>query len=121
QRIELHMASADRSVSVDVAGTVAAQLPPASSFESIAEASSFFEAGALGYSATANGKRLDGIRLETLTWHVEPLTVEYARSSFFSDPSVFPAGSVEFDCALLMRNIEHEWHAAAEMYADSKM
>jgi len=28
----------------------------------------------------------------------------------------FPAGSVTFDCALIMRNIAHEWHAAAEMY-----
>ena len=32
------------------------------------------------------------------------------ESSFFEDQVRFPAGSVEFDCALLMRGIEHEWH-----------
>lgn len=120
-RVELHMISADRSVTVDVAGSVAAKLPASSGFASIEEASSFFEGGALGYSATASGKRLDGIELKTFAWHVEPLDVEFARSSFFSDPSVFPPGSVEFDCALIMRNIEHEWRATEQMYVDSKM
>jgi hypothetical protein len=32
------------------------------------------------------------------------------ESSFFEDRSLFPAGSVEFDCALVMRGIDHEWH-----------
>ncbi len=25
-------------------------------------------------------------------------------------------GSVEFDCALIMRNIEHAWHSAEHLY-----
>jgi hypothetical protein len=35
--------------------------------------------------------------------------VQRVYSSFFSDASFFPAGSVSFDCGLLMRNIEHSW------------
>ena len=116
ERIELHMKSADDVVSVDVAGTLASGLPNTSSFASPAEASAFFEPGSLGYSAKRDGKRLDGVVLKTFQWRVEPLAIEYVRSSFFSDASTFPPGSVEFDCALLMRNIEHEWHAATEMY-----
>jgi hypothetical protein len=117
-RIELHMVSSDRSVAVDVAGSVASELPRISSFASVEEASAFFEPGSLGYSATSGGKRLDGIVLKTFSWKVEPLAVEYARSSFFSDTSRFPPGAVEFDCALIMRNIEHEWHTASEMYVE---
>lgn len=111
-RIELHMKSADASVAVDVAGRVASELPRGSSFDSVDEASAFFAAGSTGYSATADSNRLDGLVLKTSTWHVEPFEVEYARSTFF------PAASVEFDCALLMRNIEHEWQAASEMYVE---
>jgi hypothetical protein len=42
---------------------------------------------------------------------VQPLEVERATSSFFVKPSRFPPGAAEFDCALLMRGIEHEWHS----------
>ena len=37
------------------------------------------------------------------------------RSSFFEDESLFPRGSVGFDCALLMRGIEHEWHGKPDL------
>jgi len=37
------------------------------------------------------------------------------RSNYFDDLNIFPAGSINFDCALLMRNIEHEWHGKPEM------
>jgi hypothetical protein len=46
---------------------------------------------------------------------VELLEVERVRSSFFDDKSLFPEGSIEFDCALLMRNIEHEWHGKGDL------
>ena len=29
--------------------------------------------------------------------------------------SLFPRGSIEFDCALLMRGIEHEWHGKGDL------
>ena len=42
-------------------------------------------------------------------WQVEPLEIQWVSSSFFDDPSLFPNGTIQFDCALLMQNIEHEW------------
>jgi hypothetical protein len=44
------------------------------------------------------------------------LEVEQARSTYFANPSVFPPGSIAFDCGLVMRNIPHEWETAKEMY-----
>ncbi|MGZ8797141.1 MAG: DUF2071 domain-containing protein [Thermoanaerobaculia bacterium] len=116
--IEFHMKSADGSVAVDLSGRIATQLPATSRFASVAEASRFFEAGSLGYSATAGGRHLDGIVLKTLTWQVEPLDLDSVHSTFFADTARFPEGSVAFDCALIMRNIAHEWHAASEMYVE---
>jgi len=115
-RIDLHMQAADGNVQVDVAGHVASELPPASVFRTVSDASAFFEPGSLGYSATASGHRLDGIVLRTHSWAVTPLAIERVHSSYFSDESRFPAGSVTFDCALLMRDIAHEWQAADDMY-----
>jgi uncharacterized protein YqjF (DUF2071 family) len=83
-RIELAMKSADGSAEVQVAAHVASSLPATSHFADIDEASAFFEAGSLGYSATASGKRLDGLLLKTLEWQVTPLAVDRVESSFFA-------------------------------------
>lgn len=93
-----------------VVARIATDLSPASVFGSADQASSFFEQGSLGYSATAVPGRYDGLELNCLEWHAEPLDVEDVASSFFDDRDRFPAGSAEFDCALLMRGIDHEWH-----------
>jgi hypothetical protein len=117
-RIQLSMASSDGDVIVEVSGTVGTSLAATSGFRSMADASAFFEAGALGYSATSDSNRLDGILLQTENWAVEPLNIDHVRSSYFENRSMFPEGSVRFDCALLMRNLAHEWHAAADMVLD---
>lgn len=114
--IDLSMESDDREVSVRVRGRVGGPLPSSSCFSSLAEASGFFEPGSLGYSVTREAGRLDGIELRTHGWRVEPLQVEEVYSSYFSDEARFPRGSVEFDCALVMRNIGHEWHGAEDLY-----
>jgi hypothetical protein len=113
--IEFAMRSADGETAVEVRASEAALLPPASAFRTLAEASDFFKAGSLGYSTTAKGTSLDGIILETATWEVRPLDVQRVHSSFFSDAARFPDGSATFDCALLMRDIEHEWHSAPSL------
>lgn len=64
----------------------------------------------------AKGGLNDGVVLKTQSWHVAPLAIERVFSSYFADESVFPAGTVTFDCALIMRNIAHEWQAGAPMY-----
>jgi hypothetical protein len=94
-----------------VEGQVSADLPKSSVFGSLQEASGFFERGALGYSVTAQPGEFDGLELRSFKWHVTPLAVENVESSFFENRTVFPVGSVEFDCALLMRGIDHEWHS----------
>lgn len=115
-RVRLDMVSSDQTVKVRVAGTAASELPSESIFQTLQEASAFFEPGSLGYSATAGGHRLDGIQLRTVTWEVQPLAVDWVESSYFADHALFPPDSVRFDCALVMRNIAHEWESAAEMY-----
>lgn len=112
---EVSLRSDDGVTSLSVAGDVAADLPTGSVFGSLAEASAFFQAGALGYSATPDPRRFQGLELRCHRWQVEPLAVSAVRSSYFDDRSVFPAGSIEFDCALLMRGIEHEWHGKSDL------
>lgn len=101
---------------LSVKARVASAFPASSVFESLSEASAFFESGSLGYSSTDDPSILDALELRTKNWHVEPLAVEEAYSSYFEDSSIFPAGSTRFDCALLMRGIDHEWHAREPLY-----
>jgi hypothetical protein len=104
------MNSDDGRAHLLVEGAVGEVLPPDSHFSSLQEASDFFARGSLGYSVTRTPGEFDGLELRSFTWQVLPLAVERVESSFFEDRSLFPAGSVKFDCALLMRGIEHEWH-----------
>lgn len=79
-------------------------------FEKIENASEFFKNGELGYSP--NGNDYDGLKLKAYEWKVRPLSVSKVASSFFENEKLFPKGSVVFDNALLMTNIEHEWESA---------
>jgi hypothetical protein len=36
----------------------------------------------------------------------------------FLDNSIFPEGTSSFDCALIMRNIQHQRHAANDLYLE---
>lgn len=115
-KIKLSLKSADEVVAVEIEAEVSEQLPSASIFSSLAEASSFFEGGALGYSVTSDEGRLDGLKLDTKEWRVRPLSVKSVYSSYFSDEARFPKGSIEFDNALIMRDVAHEWHTADDLY-----
>jgi hypothetical protein len=115
-QISLHVRSADARIEVEVIGREARELPETSVFRSVSDASAFFEPGSIGYSATSSGRRLDGVMLRTQSWNVTPLAIERAHSSYFADAEQFPAGSVDFDCALIMRDIAHEWQAATNLY-----
>lgn len=111
-QIEFSMVSDDRRASVKLAGKICDKLTEDSVFSSLAEASGFFEKGALGYSATKNEKNLDGLVLEIKNWCVRAFELDFIESSFYDDKEIFPPGSIEFDHALLMENIAHEWHSA---------
>ncbi len=110
--VNFEMRSDDGAVSVNFSGKVSDSLPSTSIFSSVDEASDFFEPGSLGYSVTKNQKHLDGIFLKTKTWMVQPFDLDLVDSNFYKDETIFPKDAVEFDHALLMRNIEHEWHTA---------
>jgi hypothetical protein len=110
-RLRVALESRDGITRVAVAGTVVPRLPAASVFGSVAEASRFFELGSRGYSPSNRQGSLQGLELRTQSWDVVPLEVSELRSSFFESKESFPEGSTEFDCALLMRDIPHEWHA----------
>ena len=114
--IDFSMQSADGETSVRVRGRRGGDLPTSSSFRSVAEASAFFEPGSVGYSVTSDPGRLDGLELRTFGWGVEPLQIDEVHSSYFADEARFPRGSVTFDCALIMRNLEHEWRSAGDLY-----
>ena len=107
--IDFEMQSKDGKVAIKLLAKTTGQMPSSSIFSTLKDASDFFESGAFGYSATSDNRRLDGMTLKTKTWSVEPLEVEQAYSSYFSNENQFPKASVAFDCALLMRNMQHSW------------
>jgi len=111
--IRFRMRSSDGRVLIELRGRDAEAMPPSSCFRSVEESSRFFECGCTGFSPGKTPGKLDAIRLETKNWRVRPLAVEILNSSFFGETSVFPKGSVQFDHALIMRDLKHEWHSEA--------
>ena len=110
-RYRVQLDSDDGATHLLVEGRRTNELPTTSLFRSLAEASAFFERGAIGYSPRSRSGGYDGLELRSFGWRVEPLAVDAVESSFFDDRRRFPAGSAVFDCALLMRRVTHEWHA----------
>ena len=115
-QIDLKMQAKDDALRVDVRGRMTEQLPAGSKFTDLAAASGFFEPGSVGFSVTGDTRRLDGLKLKTKNWSIAPLAVEHVFSSWFANEENFPKGSVEFDCALIMRDIEHEWQSEPDLY-----
>lgn len=86
-------------------------------FENLESVSHFFEQGSVGYSPDSS--QFDGLELRTKNWKVSLLEVEFVHSSFFENTQIFPKGSVVFDNALLMKNVEHEWISLKKIKASS--
>jgi len=110
ESLSVALESDDGVTRIAVEGDIVPELSPGSVFGTLARASRFFEGGSLGYSVTREPGVYDGLELRTQRWSVEALAIRNVRSSFFDDTGRFPAGSIAFDCALVMRDIEHEWH-----------
>ncbi len=92
---------------IEIDAKLASEFNSNSIFKSLEDVSEFFEKGSVGYSP--NGNNFEGLKLEAYKWEVKPLYVSNVKSSFFEDSNVFPEGSIKFDNAILMTNIEHEW------------
>jgi len=116
----IEMSARDGSVTLSVRGGIASELPKSSCFSSPEEASRFFETGSLGYSVTRRPGELHGLELRTKSWKVEPFAVDEVRSTFFENETSFPPGSVAFDHALIMRNVEHEWNGADDLFVEPR-
>lgn len=99
-------------------GDLATDHSSGSIFPTLEEAANFFSLGATGYSLCRDGKNFEGMELLSLSWKIAPLEVREAYSRWFTDVQRFPAGSVEFDCALVMRDIPHEWHSRPRIISD---
>ena len=99
----------DGSARVRVHARLADELTGSNLFANLDDASTFFEQGSAGYSATRDPNRFDGLGLETSAWKVAPTTVEHVSSSLFDDRTLFPPGSAVLDCALLMRDVPVRW------------
>lgn len=95
------------NTSLAIEALEAHEYPKNSVFSTIDEVSVFFEKGCVGYSPNKNG--FDGIKLSTYNWKVSPLKILNIRSSYFENEILFPKGSISFDNALLMQDIEHQW------------
>lgn len=93
---------------VRVAARTGEPWPTGSIFGSLVDASAFFKRGSCGWSSD-HGGGCEGMEIQIADWRAEPLFIERVESSFFDDRQRFPAGSIEFDSALLMRGIQHEW------------
>jgi hypothetical protein len=112
----VHLASNDRSTEVDVEVQVSDRLPRSELFADVLAASQFFERGSVGYSATSDPTRFDGLELRTSAWSVTPVKVLHARSSFLEDESLVPTGTAALDCALLMRCVPVRWFAQPSLH-----
>lgn len=116
QHLSVTMKSEDELANVHVSGRVVDRIPDSSVFDSLQSASQFFENGSLGYSDTKTSGRFDGLQLKCEGWQVRALDTDRIESSYFDDLSKFPAGTVAFDCSLVMHNIVHEWRGRPDLY-----
>lgn len=101
--------SSEDETSLNIKVEEADQLNPDSIFGNLSKASQFFEEGSVGYCPCEGN--FDGLLLKVDQWKVKPLKITEVQSSFFDDPTNFPTGSIQFDNALLMTHIPHEWHS----------
>ena len=114
-RFCIDVASDDGDTKIHVDGRQTAEWPTTSLFSSLQEASTFFETGSVGYSATRDPRRFDGLKLNCNQWRVDPIAISEVRSNYFDNRSIFPAGAIELDGCLLMRGIDHEWRGEPEL------
>lgn len=112
RHIDFDMQSKDGEFVIKVRGDESDHFPNDSCFNSLEEVSAFFEEGGVGYSPRRHGQRLTGIELWTPDWKVGAFEATEAHSSYFEDTARFPAGSIVYDHALIMRDLQHEWRSA---------
>jgi hypothetical protein len=91
--LEVALDSDDGQTHVLIAGHVASDIPADSVFGSLAAASAFFDAGSLGYSATATPGSFDDLELRCRNWSMSPLAAQRGagRVPLLRRPGAVPA------------------------------
>jgi len=113
QNFELSFYNSD-TTQLSVKAQRASSLSPDSIFSDLQAASDFYQMGSLGHSPLNRGT-FQAVKLNTSRWSVSPLKVHFVQSSYFENTSLFPSGSIIFDNALLMENIEHSWESKSSL------
>jgi hypothetical protein len=114
-RLAMDVTSYDGKADVRFSAHVLGEWRQTPNFGSFDEASEFFRKGDCGFSCSLRGDKLEGLQLKMLKWEMAPMEIESQHCAFYSDLQRFPAGSVEFDCGLLMRGLPHEWHQLTDI------
>jgi hypothetical protein len=114
----IDMRSTDRRTDFHVTANTNGAFPRDSMFDSLEHASRCFESCSIGISPSAGGADFKGMELRTRSWNVSPMAVSALCSQFFDNTSLFPKDSIRFDHALLMENIQHEWHMTRVTFDD---
>jgi hypothetical protein len=100
--------SLDKTAELRFSGDDAPNLPASSCFKSLQE--DFFRPGNSGSSLIQEPQTFDGIALETKEWTIRPFQINQVFCSFFDNKERFPSAAIEFDHALVMRDIAYAWH-----------
>ncbi|MFI6043949.1 DUF2071 domain-containing protein [Nocardia sp. NPDC051321] len=114
---DLHVAftSQDGATQVSVDVRTVDEFGGSELFPDLTAASEFFRQGSVGFSASRDGHRLDGLELITPEWQVRPAHTHTVHSTFFENQARFPTGSATLDCTLLMRNTPATWRVTTPL------
>jgi len=113
----LHIENNTSGIILSIEAEICKEISPTSIFKSTDDISTFFKSGNMGWSpntSTTSSKTYDAIELITEKWNMTPMCASKTYSGFFSNTETFPEGAVEFDSAMIMKNIPHSWVAKDE-------
>lgn len=106
-KIQAHAVAPD-GMKLSFSGHTADRLDDGSVFKTTQEASDFLKAAQVAYSPNDVNEEFDAIKLKTYQWEAAALSKNEAECTFISDN--FKGDEANFDSALIMRGIAHEWH-----------
>jgi uncharacterized protein YqjF (DUF2071 family) len=112
ERVRVAFATADGATQVDAEVRRTTELRGSKLFPDLAAASAFFRAAPTAWSPRRDDS-LEAVSLHSDAWSIEAAEPVRVRSSFFDDATLFPAGSVTLDSALLMLDVPARWSVEA--------
>lgn len=108
-RYSIKMKGKEKKTLLDIETHTVNKFPSGSMFDNIQHASDCFKSCSIGISPSTTADNFKVIELRTKRWAVKPLHVKKLTSTYFEDESLFPKSAIQFDNALLMTEIQHEW------------